>query len=174
MISPKKSALALILLFATGATPSIAADLVHFDPQAPATNQARTKIGLLTCDFGSGFGYVLGSSKDLTCLFNPVDGVESRDVYAGQFVRVGADLGYTARGSLVWAVFAPSFGVRSSSLDGTYLGASVEAAVGLGAGANVLFGTFNNSINLVPVSVSGSIGLNLAGGLGAITLNQVQ
>ena len=51
------------------------------------------------------------------------------------------------------------------------MGVSAAASVGLGVGANVLVGNLRNNINLVPISVSGSIGLSAAAGIGALTLN---
>ena len=46
------------------------------------------------------------------------------------------------------------------------------AAVGVGAGANVLVGGFNKSVTLQPVSISGETGLNVAAGIGELTLSR--
>ena len=80
------------------------------------------------------------------------------------------DIGYTEGGVLVWGVVAPSSDIRPGSLDGDYVGASASATVGVGAGANVLVGGFDRSFALQPLSVSGNEGLNVAAGVGEISL----
>ena len=42
--------------------------------------------------------------------------------------------------------------------------------IGIGAGANVLIGSFHNSITLQPVSISIGTGLDVAAGIGELTL----
>ena len=32
------------------------------------------RVGVMTCDMASGFGYILGSSRDLHCTFSPAAG----------------------------------------------------------------------------------------------------
>jgi len=51
-------------------------------------------------------------------------------------------------------------------LPGDYVGATV----GGGVGANVLVGGSGQSISLQPVSIEGNTGINVAAGIGAITL----
>jgi Protein of unknown function (DUF992) len=57
------------------------------------------------------------------------------------------------------------------ALTGNYVGLSADVAAGLGAGANALIG--GNKVVLQPLSVSGNIGINLAAGIGDITLTYV-
>ena len=70
---------------------------------------------------------------------------------------------------MVWAVFAPG-DVSAGSLAGTYAGGTASASAGLGVGANALIGGSNDQIALQPVSIEGNEGLNIAGGIGEITL----
>jgi hypothetical protein len=58
------------------------------------------------------------------------------------------------------------------ALEGDYGGASAQATVGVGLGANVLVGGFDRSIALQPLSVEGNTGLAVAAGVGVITLRQ--
>ena len=74
---------------------------------------------------------------------------------------------------MVWAVFAPTNGPLPGSLNGHYVGATAGATVGVGASANVLVGGLDRSIALQPLSVEGKQGLNLAAGIGAMTLEYV-
>jgi hypothetical protein len=50
-------------------------------------------------------------------------------------------------------------------LAGDYVGASGEASLGVGLGANVLIGGSNRTVTLQSVSVSGQIGVNFAVGV---------
>jgi hypothetical protein len=67
-------------------------------------------------------------------------------------------------------VLAPTNNPGPGSLAGTYVGATGSASVGVGVGANVLFGGFGNSISLQPLSVEGNRGVNVAGGIAEMTL----
>ncbi len=126
------------------------------------------KVGTLTCDVSSGWGFIFGSSKDLHCTFRP--SAHPREHYEGTVDKFGVDIGYTEGGVLVWAVFAPSSDVREGALQGDYAGATASATVGVGVGANVLVGGLDKSIALQPVSFEGNKGLNVAAGIGAISL----
>jgi uncharacterized protein DUF992 len=71
---------------------------------------------------------------------------------------------------LVWGVFAPTANLAPGALSGNYVGATGSATVGVGAGANVLVGGSNRTISLQPVSIEGNTGLNVAAGIGAMSL----
>ena len=71
---------------------------------------------------------------------------------------------------MVWLVFAPG-NIAPGSLSGSYAGATASATVGVGAGANVLVGGSNKQVTLQPVSVEGSVGLNVAAGIGEVILS---
>lgn len=151
----------------TSAAPALAADATaRASEPAPVYQEADrvggVKIGYLTCDVGGGVGYVLGSAKDAQCVFTSAMGGEPVDRYSGVIRKMGVDLGFTTRSTLVWAVFAPTAGYHHGSLGGLYQGATVEATVGAGVGANVLVGGTSGSIHLQTVSVTGQLGLNLA------------
>jgi hypothetical protein len=70
---------------------------------------------------------------------------------------------------MVWAVFAPTTR-RIGALAGNYAGASAEATVGAGLGANVLLGGSDRTIALQPLSVQGQAGLNVAAGVTELIL----
>ena len=136
---------------------------------ASAANAAPgVKVGELTCNVSSGFGFIFGSSKDLHCTYRPSG--HPREHYVGTVNKFGVDIGYTEGGILVWGVFAPSSDVAPGALTGTYAGATANATIGVGLGANVLVGGLNKSIALQPLSIEGNKGLNVAAGIGAISL----
>jgi len=133
-----------------------------------AQAQGGVRVGTLTCHVASGWGFVFGSSKSLRCTFAPAPG--RAEFYAGTINKFGVDIGYTQGGVLVWAVFAPTANLAPGSLNGNYVGATGSATVGVGVGANVLVGGSNSTISLQPVSFEGNTGLNVAAGIGSISL----
>ena len=130
------------------------------------------KVGTLTCHVSSGWGFVFGSSKDLRCTFSPGKGITEH--YVGTISKFGVDIGYTSSAVIVWAVFAPQSGPKRGALAGDYAGATASATVGVGVGAHALVGGFDRSITLQPLSIEGNTGLNVAGGIGAMSLKAVQ
>lgn len=139
----------------------------------PAAAQAnRVQAGVLDCDVSAGIGLIIGSRKQVTCSFTPSAG-GPREVYVGSIGKFGLDVGATAGGRMVWAVFAPTNAPRAA-LAGTYVGASAEASAGPGLGANALVGGSNRTVALQPLSVQGQAGVNLAVGVAGLTLNPVR
>lgn len=133
----------------------------------PARAQGGVKVGTLTCGESWGVGFILGSTKRLNCSFGGPNGYEH---YVGTISKIGVDIGFTAGGVVVWEVLAPTAVLQPGSLAGTYVGATASATVVLGVGANALIGGSGNTLALQPLSVEGNRGLNVAGGIGAITL----
>ena len=128
----------------------------------------RVKAGTLTCDISCGIGLIITSHKDVSCMFTPSE-PGPREVYVGGINKFGLDLGATAGGEMVWAVYAPTTR-RFGALAGQYSGASAEATVGAGLGANVLVGGSDRTVALQPLSLQGQAGLNVAAGVAELTL----
>jgi hypothetical protein len=126
---------------------------------------------VLTCNVSSGFGLIFGSSRSLNCTFSGPGG--HYEHYTGTINRFGVDIGYIRGGVLVWSVLAPTATPAPCALAGNYGGATAQATVGVGAGANVLVGGNANSISLQPLSIEGTTGLNVAAGIASITLQCV-
>lgn len=146
--------------------------LASFMAGGPASASPNgIKIGVLTCHVHSGWGYVLGSSKRMDCEYRPERGDDDR--YVGRMSKFGVDVGYTSAATIIWNVIAPTSDVRAGALEGSYAGATASATVGAGIGAHVLLGGFHNSIALQPVSFEGSTGLDVAAGVGAMSLDSV-
>jgi len=136
-----------------------------------AQSQSGANVGSLTCTVAGGVGFVFGSSKELSCLFTRTDGKAER--YTGSIQKFGIDIGFTKESQIVWLVFAPG-SIAPGALSGSYGGATASGTVGAGIGANVLLGGSNKQITLQPVSVEGSVGLNVAAGIGAVDLSYVK
>ena len=139
---------------------------------AAAQPRERIQAGTLTCDISGGIGFVIGSQRTLNCSFTP-SAPGPIEFYAGSLTKVGLDLGVTSGGVMVWAVFAPT-SRPAGALAGSYGGASAEASVVAGVGANVLIGGSNRTVELQPVSLQGQAGLNVAAGVAGIELRWVR
>ncbi|HUA56627.1 MAG TPA: DUF992 domain-containing protein [Candidatus Sulfotelmatobacter sp.] len=126
------------------------------------------KVGILTCNVDSGWGFVFGSSRTVKCSYSPRANVEEH--YTGTISKYGIDIGYLRSAVMVWTVIAPAIDVAPGALAGQYAGVTGSASVGAGVGANVLVGGLNKSITLQPVSIEGNSGLNVAAGVEAVTL----
>jgi Protein of unknown function (DUF992) len=134
---------------------------------AEAQAQARVEVGVLTCTVRGGTGFIVGSTKDLSCRFNR----PGRDeFYHGTISKFGIDIGTTKQSSLAWAVLAPTAQLPPGSLSGNYGGVSAEATIGVGVGANALIGGSSKNIILQPLSVQAQQGLNIAAGIAALSL----
>ena len=137
-------------------------------PVSTMAQGERVKAGTLTCDISGGIGLIITSHKDVACIFTPSQ-PGPREVYVGGIDKFGLDLGATTGGEMVWAVYAPTTR-RFGALAGQYGGASAEATVGAGLGANVLVGGSDRTVALQPLSVQGQAGLNVAAGVAELTL----
>jgi hypothetical protein len=133
----------------------------------PAMAQGAVNAGTLTCNVASGFGFILGSSKAVNCTFS---GLGRNEHYVGNITKIGADIGYTSGGVLVWTVVAPVAAMVPGALGGSYGGATASATVGVGVGANALLGGSGNTIALQPLSIEGNTGLNVAAGVAGLSL----
>jgi hypothetical protein len=145
--------------------------LVASSGLSKAQAQSRVRAGVLTCNVSGGVGLILTSQKSTACVFNPRRG--RNEYYVGVIRRFGLDIGATQQGILTWAVLSEG-SVAPGSLAGSYLGATAEATVGAGLGANVLAGGSRRTIALQPLSVSGQTGLNFALGVGDFELRAVR
>jgi uncharacterized protein DUF992 len=143
--------------------------LALLSTSASVASAQQTKVGLLTCNTSERIGLIVGSTQKLSCIFTPDSGPVPEH-YLGTINRIGPDIGATAGGVMTWAVLAPTAGWLRGALAGEYVGASGNAAVVVGVGANVLVGGSNRSIALQPLSVEGQAGLNLAVGVSGLTL----
>lgn len=150
------------------AVASIFAAALAIAPIAPANAQpARLQVGSLNCSISSGVGMLVGSQRNVACILHS-DNMPD-ETYQGTLSRIGLDIGATSGGRIVWTVFATT-NRYSGMLNGSYVGATAEASIAFGLGANVLVGGSNRSIALQPLSVQGQMGLNIAAGVGTLYL----
>jgi hypothetical protein len=133
--------------------------------------QDRVQAGSLECSLSSSIGLIVGSQRNIACNFKPNGGPP--EAYVGTLTRVGLDVGITGGGAIIWAVFSGT-NRYAGMLSGTYVGASAEATIAAGLGANVLVGGSNRSVALQPLSVQGQVGLNIAAGVSSLEIHLAQ
>ena len=138
---------------------------------APVVAQSRsawTQVGMLSCRLNPSIGFIIAGHQTMECQFT-----QNRfppQAYEGALNTVGLDIGISAGGLLGWAVLAPTAGAPAGALAGEYVGASGDIGVGLGVGANVLVGGSGRTFALQPVSLEGSVALNVTLGISALKL----
>src|SRR5665647_459752 len=142
--------------------------LVAFAGARAQQPMQRVQVGILECRGGASIGFTVSSVTNLGCVLR-VDGMPE-DRYVATIRKVGIDLGITQESALAWGVFAPVARLGPGDLAGNYAGAHGSAAIGVGAGGNVLVGGSNNSIALQPLSLQGQVGLSVAAGLESLEL----
>lgn len=139
---------------------------------AKAQDSTTMSAGVLTCVVEGGVGLLVFSSKDMECEFASVTG--RKDYYIGNVQKYGLDIGVTGNSFVKWVVLAPTGQPEKGGLAGTYVGVSGEATVGGGVGANGLVGGLDRSFTLQPFSAQLQTGVNLALGIGSMTLESAE
>jgi hypothetical protein len=145
---------------------TIALALALTGSAAPAqADNGGVKAGYLKCEVEGNVSFIFGSSRDMVCTYTPGTG-KRVDRYSGKVKKFGVDIGYQESGVILWGVIAPTADVGHGALAGDYGG----VAAGYGVGANALVGGSSDSIVLQPLSVEGIKGINLAAGIGILSL----
>jgi hypothetical protein len=136
----------------------------------PADAQPRrVELGTLTCSMSSSIGLIVGSQKNVNCIFRGQAG-EPEEAYTGTMTTVGLDIGITTGGVIVWTVFADTSRI-AGMLAGKYVGATAEVSIAAGLGANVLVGGSHRTVALQPLSLQGQVGLDVSAGIGELDLH---
>jgi hypothetical protein len=140
--------------------------------QAPqgALPPSWTQIGALMCKVDPSVGFIIVGHQPMQCTFTPSAAPSQPQYYDGAINTVGVDIGVSAGSILGWGVFAPTSGLAPGALAGEYVGASGDLGLGIGAGANVLIGGSARTFALQPLSLQGSIAVNVVLGLSSLKL----
>jgi hypothetical protein len=143
-------------------------------PAQAAAEAEGLRTGTLACKkAGEKVSFLIHSRVPLACTFSNGDGAEE---YRGESgIAFGLDMQLEQDKELVFVIIAitSDYRIGSYALEGTYVGAKVSAAVGVGLGANVLIGGSDKSFSLQPVSVEGSTGFGAAAGVGYLSLKRM-
>ena len=136
-----------------------------------APEAAAIRTGVLDCRVSGSVGFIVGSTRTGSCVYRPSHG--HPEFYTGTVDRLGLDVGVSGEGRSVWAVFSAQRIPQPFALAGRYAGVGASASFGPGASANVIVGGNNNSISLQPLALGVKTGINLAAGVGSLTLQPV-
>jgi hypothetical protein len=140
---------------------------------APATAQAPhswTQVGALMCRVDPSVGFILVGHQPMQCTFTPAAAGAPLHYYDGAINTVGLDVGVNDGSVLGWAVFAPTSGFAPGALAGEYVGVTGDIGLGVGVGANVLVGGSARTFALQPLSLQGSIAVNVVLGVSSLKL----
>src|SRR3984893_6141194 len=117
--------------------------VVGFTATAPSATQVQS--GVLECNVALGMGFIMRSSKNLSCVFYPARG--RPEYYAGTIRRIGVDIGATGPGQFAWGVFTAGPPGRRYVLAGDYAGPGGGFALGAGGSANTLVARNRGSVS---------------------------
>lgn len=132
----------------------------------------QREVGTLTCVVEGGVGFIIGSTKDLTCTFDPYR-VGPLERYAGEINKVGLDIGVTTKTVIVWGVYTNPSVLLPGQLAGSYTGVASGASLGAGIGAKVLIGGSRDAFSLQPLSIDSKQGINVAIAIAQLNLRFV-
>jgi len=133
-----------------------------------------TKIGTLECFVAEGAGYVVGSSRDISCTLLSNDD-EPIETYIGELTKYGVDIGFSGETIMLWSVFVPKDKTYlPGSLGGNFAGASASASLSFGLGASVLIGGLGENFALQPIRVNKQKGINIALGITRMELRAIE
>jgi hypothetical protein len=137
--------------------------LTMFSLPAAAQSPNWTQVGSLMCTVDPSVGFIFVGHQPMQCTYTPTLAPAPPQYYDGAINTVGLDLGVSAGSVLGWGVFAPTSGVAPGALSGEYVGATGDLGLGIGAGAgaNVLVGGSARTFALQPLSLQGSIAINV-------------
>jgi len=142
-------------------------------PVGMASAQNSVKIGTLECFVAEGSGFLVGSSKDISCTLYGLDD-EPLENYIGELKKYGVDIGFTRETLLVWSVFVPKASFyQPGSLGGNFAGASATASLAVGLGASVLIGGLSENFALQPIRINRQKGVNIAVGITQMELRPI-
>ena len=148
---------------------TVLAAMIFAAPASAQTPKTWTQVGMLTCKLNPSIGFIIAGHQTMECRYVPSEGGPPQ-AYEGALNTVGIDIGISAGGVLGWAVLAPTGGIPAGALAGEYVGASGDLGIGIGAGANVLIGGSARTFALQPISLEGSIAVNVALGVSGLKL----
>ncbi len=151
---------------------ALLAAVIMLSLPAAAQSPNWTQVGSLMCTVNPSVGFIIVGHQPMQCTLTPTLAPAPPQYYDGAINTVGLDLGVSAGSILGWGVFAPTSGVAPGALAGEYVGASGDLGLGIGAGANMLVGGSARTFALQPLSLQGSIAINVVLGVSSLKLRQ--
>jgi hypothetical protein len=113
------------IIAATALSPATAIPLASSVDAA----DAGARAGYLKCDVAGNLSFIFGSSRDITCVYQPGNSRRA-DIYKGTIKKFGVDIGYQTESVMIWGVIAPTSDIGPGALAGNYSGGSATVALG--------------------------------------------
>jgi len=136
-------------------------------PMRPANlsaEQTMAQAGTLSCMVDQGLGYVVGSSRSATCVFDHPGANSFSESYEAKLSRVGVDVGVMPKQAMRWAIYTPGGVAEQGMLTGAHPGSSTEAAIGVGDGGRVAFRQNGRDIVFQQMQAPMAIGVSFSVG----------
>lgn len=121
------------------------------------SDEADVELGTLTCELQAVTNVLIYAEESFECTFVTEDGVTQ--TYDATIGKVGANLQLKTDQTLKWIVMSSVDPAKEQDLSGDYIGASAQASLGVGAGANLMVGGSGDNFTLQPLSLSGQEGI---------------
>ncbi|HUF57431.1 MAG TPA: DUF992 domain-containing protein [Thermohalobaculum sp.] len=131
---------------------------------------ARIELGTLTCELAAVTNVIVYAEESFDCVLETNEG--EMIAYEGNIEKIGANLQIKTAQTLKWIVLSSVSMDEPEDLSGSYFGASAQASLGVGGGANVLVGGSGDNFTLQPISVTGQEGLGASLTLDSLTLSR--
>ena len=140
-------------------------------PAVAQSPQGWVQAGVLSCRLNPSIGFVIFGHQSMDARFSPSQ-VRRKVTREPSIPLASTSESATAAGLLgrSW----PGSGSSQRRTSRSRSGASGDIGIGVGAGANVLVGGSNRSVALQPVSLEGSVALNVVAGLSQLKLRPAQ
>lgn len=140
------------------------------DMARAADDAARIELGSLTCELAAVTNVIIYAEETFDCVLETNEG--EAIPYEGNIEKIGANLQIKTKQTLKWIVLSSVSMDAVEDLSGSYVGASAQASLGVGGGANVLIGGSGDNFTLQPVSVTGQEGIGASLTLDSLTLSR--
>lgn len=145
-------------------------DVEGDETMAASDDAARIELGTLTCELAAVTNVIIYAEESFNCILETNEGDEIP--YEGNIEKIGANLQIKTDQTLKWIVLSSVSMDEPEDLSGSYLGASAQASLGIGGGANVLVGGSGDNFTLQPISVTGQEGIGASLTLDSLTLSR--
>ena len=126
-------------------------------------------MGTLTCSLSASIGLVVGSQRNVSCLFRGTSG-EPDEPYTGTMTRVGLDVGLTT-GSVIFGRCSRTRTATKGCSPAPIPGRRQKCPLPLVSAPTSSSAGSNRTLALQPLSVQGQIGLDIAAGVGSLDLH---
>ncbi len=132
--------------------------LITTSVSAKPVTPPQHRVGTLQCDIipDSGMNLLIHSTRDVRCIFTPVDGGLAEHYKGETGIRLGLDININKRARISYSVLASHFTPNRHQLAGKYSGAGGSLTFGVSVGDATPIRKQDHSIALQPIQTGHS------------------